>query len=64
MEYRVQFANYWSEKNGDEVTDETMSLEDARRWVSNHPQSEYVILQREADAPGSIWSLLSLENEC
>ncbi len=40
-----------------------MSLEDARRWVSNHPQTEYVILQREADAPGSLWSLLSLENE-
>lgn len=60
-EYRVQFANYWSEKNGDEVTDETMSLEDARRWVANHPQTEYVILHREADAPGAIWSLLSRE---
>ena len=62
MEYRVQFANYWSEKNGDEVTDEIMSLEDARHWIANHPQTEYVILQREADAPGSIWSLLSREN--
>ncbi|WP_230006023.1 hypothetical protein [Microbacterium sp. Bi128] len=63
MEYRVQFANYWSEKNGDEVTEETMSLEDARRWISRHPQTEYVILQREADLPGAIWSLVSRENE-
>lgn len=62
-EYRVQFANYWSEKNGDEVTDEVMSLEDARRSVSNHPRSEYVILQREADLPGAIWSVVSGENE-
>ncbi|WP_139327305.1 hypothetical protein [Microbacterium sp. RURRCA19A] len=57
-DYRVQFANSWSEKNGDEVTDETMSLEEARRWISNHPQTEYVILERESDAPGSVWSLL------
>lgn len=60
-EYRVQFANYRSEKTGDEVTNETMSLEDARRWVANHPQTEYVILHREADTPGAIWSLLSRE---
>lgn len=64
MEYRVQFKNYWSERNGDDVTDEVTSLEDARRWILNHPQTEYVILQREVDVPGSIWSVLSLENEC
>lgn len=56
-EYRVQFANHWSEKNGDQVTDEAMSLADARQWVASHPEGEYVILQRERDAPGAIWTL-------
>jgi hypothetical protein len=62
MEYRVQFANYWSEKNGDEVTDEIMSLEEARTWISEHAHTEYVILQREAGSPPSIWSLLPSAN--
>lgn len=58
MEYRVQFANAWSEKNGDEVPEETMSLEDARRFIADHPETEYVILRRTAGAAPSLWSLV------
>jgi hypothetical protein len=62
-EYRVQFKNYWSEKNGDEVTARAMSLEEARRYIAEHPETEYVVLQRTAGDPASIWSLLSPEDE-
>ena len=62
-EYRVQFADYWSERNGDEVTDRVMSLEDARLYIAQHPETEYVILERTAGEPPSIWSLLSPEDE-
>lgn len=58
IEYRVQYAKYSSEISGDELTNEIMSLEEARAWISEHPQVEYVILQREAGAPPSLWSLV------
>ncbi len=58
MEYRVQFANAWSEKNGDEVPSETMSLEDAHRFIAHHPETEYVILRRTTGDERSIWSVL------
>ncbi|UIN31014.1 hypothetical protein [Microbacterium binotii] len=61
-EYRVQFKNAWSERNGDEVTARVMSLEAARRFIADHPETEYVILQRSAGDPSSIWSLAP-ENE-
>ncbi|MFG6491629.1 hypothetical protein [Microbacterium sp. P03] len=61
MEYRVQFANAWSEKNGDEVPSETMSLEDAQRFIVDHPETEYVILVRTVGAEPSIWSLLPFD---
>jgi hypothetical protein len=57
-EYRVQFANAWSEKTGDEVPSETMSLEHAQRFIADHPDTAYVILERTAAAEPSIWSLL------
>lgn len=63
IEYRVQYANYGSEKTGKELTDEIMSLEEARTWISEHAHTEYVILQREAGSPPSIWSLLPSANE-
>lgn len=63
IEYRVQYANYSSEKIGDELTEEIMSLEEARTWISEHPRTEYVILQREAGSPPSLWSLLPSTNE-
>jgi len=62
-EYRVQFKNAWSERNGDEVTERVMSLGDARRFIAEHPETEYVILQRSAGDPPSIWSLLAEEEE-
>ncbi|QCQ17138.1 hypothetical protein [Microbacterium sp. RG1] len=62
-EYRVQFKNYWSERNGDEVTERVMTLADARRFIAEHPETEYVILQRSAGDPPSIWSLLAEEEE-
>lgn len=58
IEYRVQYANHSSEIRGDELTDDIMSLAEACTWISEHPQTEYVILQREAGAPPSLWSLL------
>lgn len=63
MEYRVQYANYASEKIGDELTDETMSLEEARTWISKHAPTAYVILQRDAGPPPSRWSLLPPEKD-
>ncbi|WP_460738559.1 hypothetical protein [Microbacterium neimengense] len=62
-EYRVQFKNAWSERNGDEVTARVMSLEEARRFIAEHPETEYVILQRTAGDPPSIWSVLAPEDE-
>jgi hypothetical protein len=62
-EYRVQFKNAWSERNGGEVTERVMSLGDARRFIAEHPETEYVILQRSAGDPPSIWSLLAEEEE-
>lgn len=62
-EYRVQFKNSWSERNGDEVTDRVMSLEDARRYIAEHPETEYVILERTEGDPPSVWSLISSEDE-
>ncbi len=62
-EYRVQFKNYWSEKNGDEVTGRVMSLANARRYIAEHPETEYVILERTAGDPPSIWSLFSPDAE-
>lgn len=63
IEYRVQYANYASEVRGDQLTEEIMSLEEARAWISEHPHTEYVILQREAGSPPSIWSLLRSADE-
>lgn len=34
----MQFALAWSEKNGNEVPEETMPLEDARRFIADHPR--------------------------
>ncbi|MET0886088.1 MAG: hypothetical protein ABWX92_06520 [Mycetocola sp.] len=62
IEYRVQYANYSSEKTGEELADEIMSLEQARAWISEHPQTEYVILQREAGSSLSLWSPLPCVN--
>ncbi|MDR6200255.1 ABC-type nitrate/sulfonate/bicarbonate transport system substrate-binding protein [Microbacterium sp. SORGH_AS428] len=61
-EYRVQFKNSWSEKNGDEVTERVMTLEDAQRFIAEHPETEYVVLERSAGDPPSIWSLLAPED--
>jgi hypothetical protein len=58
MENRVQFSNAWSEKDGDAVPSETMSLEDAQRFIADHPETESVILHRTAGAEPSIWSAL------
>ncbi|WP_345801635.1 hypothetical protein AAIB33_00630 [Microbacterium sp. AZCO] len=58
IEYRVQFRNDWSEKNGDVVPEETMPLKDAQRFIAEHPETEYVILQRTTDSEPSTWSLL------
>lgn len=57
MEYRVQFANDWSEKNGDEVASEVMPLEEAQQFIADHPETEYVILERTAGVEPSIWSV-------
>lgn len=62
-EYRVQFKNWWSEKNGDEVPEQVMALEDARRFIAQHPETEYVILRRDAGDPPSVWSPLPTEDE-
>lgn len=61
-EYRVQFKNSWSEKNGDEVTERVMTLEDAQRFIAEHPETEYVVLERSAGDPPSIWSLRAPED--
>lgn len=62
-EYRVQFKNAWSERNGDEVTERVMSLEDARRFIAERPETEYVILERTAGDPPSIWSVFASVDE-
>ncbi len=51
-------ACYRSGRNGDQVTDRVMSLEDARRYIAEHPETEPVIPERTAGEPPSIWSLL------
>ncbi|MEV8136759.1 hypothetical protein [Microbacterium aurantiacum] len=55
-EYMVQFRNYWSEKNGDVRPDGTMSLNEAQRYVAEHPETEYVILHRTGGAEPSLWT--------
>lgn len=63
IEYRVQYADYGSEKIGEELTDAIMSLEEARAWIAEHAHAEYVILQRTAGSPPPIWSLLPAATE-
>jgi hypothetical protein len=60
IEFRVQYADYASEKTGAELpAEDVMSLEEARQWIAAHPTTEYVVLRRTRQQGGepSLWEV-------
>jgi len=58
MEYMVQYRNWWDDRLGRPIPDGPMPLGECRKWIAEHPGTEYNILHRDASDPAAIWSVM------